>query len=119
MWSCATCTGGEDFGNVVRGLRKSVGATDGQLFKQVVGAEFDLETVVVRISAVVAGTGNTQVAVFTANSRSDDCLSCRTRGNAGRDQVGSNCLQALNIRIAVDGLEQVLALVADIAQFDS
>ena len=63
--------GAENFGNVISGLRKRVRAADGQLLEQIVGAEFNLSSIVIRVSAIVAGTGKTKVAVLAANSSSD------------------------------------------------
>src|SRR6266481_4439286 len=114
----ASTEGAEDLRHVVQGLGVGVSASDGELFEQVVGTELNLCAVVAGESAIVTGAGDAQVAVFTADCVGYDGLRRRAGGNASRDQVRRNSLQASYVRISVDGLEQVGATVADVTGFN-
>src|SRR5689334_23619680 len=52
--SIACDSAAEDFRNVVQGTAVSVAGTNGQLFEHIVGAELGLQSVVIRVTAVVA-----------------------------------------------------------------
>src|SRR5579864_8087169 len=113
-----TRAGREDLRHVVQSFGERISTSDRQLFEQLVGAEFNLQSVVVGISAIITRAGDTQITVCAANGLSNNRIGCGAWGYAGRNQVRSHSLQASNVRIAVDGLEQVLATVAYVAGFN-
>src|SRR5690348_13848173 len=58
-------TGGEDLADVIEVLAPGITGAHGQLLEQVIGAELQLHTMVVREAAVVAGASDTKSTIHT------------------------------------------------------
>src|SRR5438094_7301441 len=80
----------EDFTGVIEGFGPGEGAAHRQLLEDVVGAEFQLQAVVIGVAGVGAGAHNTVAAIYAthicARSRAY-LLGGQARSKSGRNQV--------------------------------
>src|SRR6476469_3768396 len=103
----ATGEGAKDLANVVQVLAEGITRPDGQLLKQVVGAEFRLEPIVVGEAAIGAIANYAQCAVLATSSRvnglpwSQHDLRSSARCYSGGYKVREVARQISNKRIGV------------------
>src|SRR5713226_9424294 len=116
--------GTEDLAGIVSGFAERISSLQFQLVKQLVGAKFELHTVVVRVSGVGPPADDPLVAVHTAEfrmnclSRSEHCGRRCARRLPGRDQIRKSCCETINSRITIDGLEEPGSMISDVASFE-
>src|SRR5437660_2339717 len=118
----ASGEGAEDFTGVIEGLGPGEGAAHRELLEEVVGAEFQLQAVVIGVAGVGAGAHNAVAAIHAADVCSGAgayLLGGRARSKPGRNHVRERSFQISNEGIRIDALEEVISLVAYVAGFNS
>src|SRR5712691_191059 len=114
-YSVAGRAGAKDFAGVVQGLAPGITGTHGQLLEQVVGPELHLQSIVIRIAAVIAGAYNPCIAVHAADGNGVERLGRRAGSEIGGHQIGEVSLEIGDEGIAVHRLQQMGGMVAHVA----
>src|SRR5713226_8764665 len=102
----------ENLTGVVGGLAECVGSVEVQLMPQLVATKIELQPVVVRVARVGPPANNALVAVHAADLRVNRLSRPKNRrrrsawGQPRWNLTREVCEQAVNSRVAVDGLEQ-------------
>src|ERR1051326_3015622 len=112
--------GAEDFADVIQVLAEGVAGAYGELFKQVGGPELRLHSVVIGEAGVIAAAHDAFVTVHAAESSAgarSDKLRSGARRYSSRNQVREIRGQRSDLGVGVQGLEQILTMIAGVAPF--
>src|ERR1700730_878639 len=115
----STGSGAEDFAYVIECTAVGVSSAHAQLFEKIVGAKFSLQSVVIREAAIVALQHQAFRAIGTAQRGISRLSGAKQHLRTGADsQPGRRGRVTGHNGIAIYGLEEVVSVVAYIAQLN-